>query len=145
MDDLDKFLAALKKIESGEAYNKVALTMHQQIKKRIFTDGLNAKMSSMGKYKPSTLRTRSSGKNRARVPQSKNIILEFTGQMRRDFAPIKQKGVIIGSGFKQKINSMKRKWVEKRLRQKIFAMSIKESKKFNKLLQEEVTKILKNG
>lgn len=142
-NDIDKLIKAIEKLESGEIYNTVALTMHQQIKKRIFTKGENAKNKKIGRYAASTLRTRSSRKNKGKVPQSRFIILEFTGQMRRDFAPIKDKGVIVGSGFKQKINDKKVIWVEKRLRQKIFELSKKEKKQFENLLQKQVNKILK--
>lgn len=142
MDDVEKARKGLKELLDGKGFNPVALTIHQQVTKRIFKEGKNAKNSLIGKYAKSTLKTRRSPKNRGRVPQSNNIILEFTGQMRRDFIPIKDKGVIKGSGFKQSINLKKVKWIEKQQRQKIFALTRKEEKLFNTLLQKQVNKIL---
>lgn len=141
MNDIEKAIKKMKDIEKGKIFNPVALTMHQQIKKRIYTEGKNAKNQKIGNYKPSTLKVRQSKKNRGKVPQSRFIILQFTGQMTRDFIPIKRNGVIIGSGFSNKINDQKVRWIERRLRQKIFAMTINEKNLFESLIQKQVNKI----
>lgn len=142
--EIKKQIKKLKDIQSGKVFNQVALTIHQQIKKRIFTKGKNANDSKIGKYSESTLRIRKSPKNRGRVPQSDFIILQFTGQMIRDFIPIKSRGVVVGSGFKQKINVNKVKWIHDRLNQKIFKLTKKEEKLFVDLLQKNINRFL-NG
>lgn len=141
MDDIDKAIQLTEAIKSGEVFNPVALTVHQQVKKRIFSEGKNAKDRRIGNYAPSTLAQRSSKKYRGKVPQSRYIILEFTGQMRRDFAPIMEQGVIVGSGFKQAINSKKRIWIERNLKQKIFALTAKEQKLLETLLARQIKRL----
>jgi len=141
MSDIDDAIETTKELKSNKRFNQVALTMHQQIKKRIYTEGKNARDQRIGNYAPSTLKTRRSAKNIGRVPQSLNIILQFTGQMQRDFSPIKKNGRIIGSGFKNKINSQKVRWIERQQRQKIFKMSPKEIRLFERLLQNQANRI----
>jgi len=141
MNDLDRAIDMLEKIKSPEVFNPVALTIHQQIKRRIYTEGKNAKGAKIGNYAPSTLKTRNNPKNRGRVPQSRNIILQFSGQMVRDFTPIKQGDFILGSGFKNTVNNRKARWIERQQTQKIFEMTTAEERLFENLLQKQVDRL----
>lgn len=141
MNDIERAIKITKQIEDGKIFNPIALTIHQQIKRRIFSEGKNARDQTIGNYAASTMKTRQSPRNRGRVPQSRKIILQFTGQMIRDFIPIKKGGKIIGSGFSNKINDMKVRWIERQQRQSIFKMSPKELKLFESLIQKRIDKL----
>ncbi len=133
-DDLDKAKAIIKKVQSPAFLNPILLTTHQQVKKRIFTDGKDAKNANIGLYTLAYLKRRmKKGFN-----SSRKVILEFTGQMRRDFVPIKQRRKIIGSGFLNQHNHDKSDWVENTYGKKIFDLTTKEKRFLDRKLQDEI-------
>ena len=50
MSELKLEIKALNEILNGDVDKRVLLTVHQQIKKRVFDDGLDAKDAPIGKY-----------------------------------------------------------------------------------------------
>ena len=137
MNDIEEAIQKLNKILSGELQNKVVLTVHQQVKRRIFELGLDSNDRRIGTYSDSYVQKRIKKK----LGSDRKVTLEFTGQMRRDFLPMKEKGVIVGSGFTNNANDKKSRYVEKTYKKDIFKLTPKEKKLVDELMQIEIEKL----
>ena len=100
--------------------------------------GRAANNSRIGSYSDGYLKQR----QKKGLGSNKKVILEFTGQMRRDFVPIKQGQYIVGSGFNNPENVKKAGWVEATYRKVIYALTKKETNLLTSLLQKRAEKIL---
>jgi len=111
----------------------IALTVHQQMVKRIFDDGKDASDAQIGEYTEGYVRTR----ERAGLGGDRKVILQFTGQMRNDFSVI-QNNRKLGHGFKNTANFDKSEWVEETYEKEIFDFTDDEKKLFSDLLNEKL-------
>lgn len=138
MSEIQKEIDKLKEIQSPKNINPILLTLHQQIKRRIHDQGRAANNSQIGTYSAEYVKQR----QKKGLGGSKKVILEFTGQMRRDFVPIKQGQYIVGSGFNNPENIKKAGWVERTYRKVIYDLTKKERNLLASLLQKNADKIL---
>lgn len=132
MNTIEKEIARLNRIIDPKNQNKILLTVHQQVKRRIHDQGKAADRSQIGTYSEEYLKQR----QKKGLGSSKKVILEFTGQMRRDFVPIKKGQKIIGSGFTNNANFDKSQWVENTYKKKIYALTKQENELLVKLFEE---------
>jgi hypothetical protein len=122
-------------ILTGKFEREVALSVHQQIKKRIFDDGLDATGRQIGTYSPGYLR------RRARAGYSgNNVTLEFTGQMRNDFQLVDDGGVL-GSGFANSFNFEKSEYVEDTYKKDIFSPTEGEINLLTELINRAINRV----
>ena len=137
MNDIEEAIQKLNKILSGELQNKAVLTVHQQVKRRIFELGLDSNDRRIGTYSDSYVKQRINKK----LGSDRKVTLEFTGQMRRDFVPKKEKGVIVESSFTNDANDKKAGYVEETYDKDIFELTPKEKKLLDELIQIEIEKL----
>ena len=137
MNAIEQQIQALEELQKPQNINPILLTVHQQVKRRIHDQGRAANNSQIGTYSEGYLKTR----RKKGLGGSRKVILELTGQMRRDFVPIKQGRYIIGSGFNNRLNLQKSKWVERTYRKVIYALTRKESNLLTELLQNKADKL----
>ena len=121
------------KIYDPEYILPIALTVHQQMVKRIFDDGKDASGAEIGEYTTGYVRTR----ERAGLGSSDKVILQFTGQMRNDFSVIENNGTL-GHGFKNTANFDKSEWVEETYDKEIFKFTEEEERLFTDLLNKKL-------
>lgn len=139
MSELRSNIQALREILSGDIDKRVLLTVHQQIKTRIFVDGEDASENPIGNYsKPYIKRRVKKG-----LGGSPKVVLEFTGQMKNDFQLIEEGGSL-GSGFLNSANGDKSEWVEDTYNKEIFKASKDEEDLIEELINSEVNRLL-NG
>ena len=155
IDKLRANLVRLARDDRGKM--QVALTVHAKVKNRIFS-GRTSRDSSgqaVGRYSKGYIRQR----GKTSYGTSSSVILEgiakttpkgtkrgknkyrTSGQMKEDFVVIKD-GVIIGSGFNNKINFDKSIYVEKTYKKSIFELTKQEESLMVKLIDKMVSKTL---
>ena len=138
MSKIQKEIDKLKSLQDPKNINPVLLTVHQQVKRRIHDRGRAANNSRIGSYSDGYLKKR----QKKGLGSNKKVILEFTGQMRRDFVPIKLGQYVVGSGFNNPENFKKARWVEETYGKVIYALTKKETNLLTSLLQKRADKIL---
>ena len=111
----------------------VLQTVHQQMTKRIFDDGLDANNSPIGEYTPEYVKQRV----KKGLGSDRKVILQFTGQMRNDFLLL-QDGQDYASGFTNNANFDKSVWVEETYNKSIFDLTPDEEKLLSDLINERV-------
>ena len=141
MTNMDQFINNINDIiKTDKLERSVFGSVHANILDRIFSKGLDAKNTSIGRYSKGYLKTRIKNNWTA----SKKVILQFSGQMKNDFSLIKQ-GRQWGSGFKNSKNGNKSIWVEDTYDKAIFAPTKKEIKLANELYANEAIRLLRRG
>ena len=125
-----------KELLSGSVERAAILTLHQQITRRIFDEGKDAKGSQIGTYSQGYMRAR----RKKGFGGSRKVVLEFTGQMRNDFSVIEVDGNL-ASGFKNDFNGKKSYWVETTYGKDIFLLTESEVKLLEDLIDKELQKI----
>lgn len=125
-------LAKTDKIE-----RRVFQTMLGVTSERIFSKGLDANNSEIGKYSKGYIKTRA--KNN--LGTSSKVILQFKGTMVNDFSLIVD-GNTYGLGFKNTLNADKSRWVEDTYDKEIFKHTQEEEQLVNDLFVQEVKKVL---
>ncbi len=133
MNAIEEQSKKLEKLLDPKEINPILFTVHQQVKRRIHAQGKAANGSQIGTYSKEYLEQR----KKKGLGGNAKVILEFTGQMRNDFVPIKSKGRIIGSGFTNVANFNKAIWVEKTYKKVIYDLTPQENKLLVDLLQEK--------
>ena len=133
----NKDIANLNVLLTDQVEKSVILTVHQQVKVRIFDRGQAANGSQIGRYSDPYVKQRI----KKGLGSGKKVVLEFTGQMRNDFQVVEQGGQI-GSGFLNKVNTDKSFWVEKTYTKQIFDLTDSEEQLVEDLYQQEVDAIL---
>ena len=138
MSEIQQEIDKIKQLQDPKNINPILLTVHQQVKRRIHDQGKAANNSQIGTYSLGYLKTR----QKKGLGGNKKVILEFTGQMRRDFVPIKQGQYIVGSGFNNLENVKKSRWVERTYKKIIYALTRRETSLLGNLLQKSADRIL---
>lgn len=133
MSQFDKLIQAMEDMESGLFYKRAIVTVFQQHKKRIFTDGLDAETARIGLYSLPYLKQRI----KKGYANDRKVILEFTGQMRKDYQVRFNKGKVEGFGFRNRANFDKSFWVEDTYDKDVFQLTDDEDKLLNKLLNRQ--------
>ena len=155
IDKLRKNLIKLARDDRGKM--RIALTVHAKVKNRIFS-GRTSRDSSgqaVGRYSKGYIRQR----GKTSYGTSSGVILEgiakttpkgtkrgknkyrTSGQMKEDFVVVKD-GVVIGSGFNNKLNYDKSLYVEKTYKKSIFELTKQEESFLVDLVDKLVSKTL---
>lgn len=109
------------------------LTVHQQMVRRIFDEGKDATGAPIGEYSEEYIKRRA----KSGLGTSPKVILQFTGQMRNDYQLL-QDGDHFASGFTNSANGNKSFWVEDTYNKSIFALTEREEKLLNELINKKV-------
>lgn len=119
---------------------RVLLSVHNDIEKRIFVSGHDAKGSRIGVYSEAYQKTR----RREGYPPSRKVILQATNQMVNDWTLVNL-GDHFGSGFNNSLNFDKSLWVEDTYdyqKDGIFGMTKKEEASISVKMEKELSKLL---
>lgn len=136
MNDVKKNIDFLKDLLSGKLELQVFVTVHSEVTKRIFDDGLDSNLKQIGTYSDSYLKAR----RKKGLGGSNKVNLQFTQQMKNDFALIEEGGRI-GSGFRNSFNDEKSHWVEKTYKKDIFKGSQREADLMERIIQRKIDAI----
>ncbi len=131
-------VAKLQEILDGKVDRRVLLTLHQQLKTRIF-DGFDSSNSQIGRYSAPYIKRRV----KRGLGGNPKVILEFTGQMKNDFLLLEENNGY-GSGFSNDANGDKSFWVEDTYDKRIFDLSDNERELLEDLYEQQVNQLL-NG
>ncbi len=123
-------------IQTDKVDRKVLLSVHARVTDRIFGEGKAADTSQIGNYSKGYLKQRQKNK----WGGSSKVILQYTGQMKNDFSLIRS-GNDLGSGFKNKKNGDKSRWVEGTYDKTIFDLTQSESELIDTLYANELNKL----
>lgn len=134
---LEKEIRELNVLLTDQVEKSVVLTVHQQVKTRIFDRGRDVNNSQIGNYSAPYIKTRV----RKGLGASSRVVLEFTGQMRNDFNVVEEGGGL-GSGFLNSKNGDKSRFVERTYSKSIFDLTTEEQDLLDSLFQQEVDRIL---
>lgn len=138
MSEIKKLIAEINRnVLSDRIDRKVLSAVHSAITIRAFKDGKYADGRSLGDYSLGYQKERA----RKGINQTRQVNLQFTGQMLKDFKLKVLGNNEYGSGFDNSANYDKSVWVEDTYRGEIFNLSKDEEK----LLEDLYEKELSNG
>jgi hypothetical protein len=130
-------LDALRALLRDDIEKRVLLTVHQQVKKRIFDDGQDANSKQIGVYSNKYVRQRI----KKGLTGSTKVVLEFTGQMKNDFQLLEDQGQY-ASGYLNNINGDKSNWVEGTYKTTIFDLTDQEAALMDELFEKEIETLI---
>lgn len=137
MSEMIRFIKQINElINSDKVERSVFSSVHAKITDRIFNEG-KSESGQIGTYSTEYIKRRV--KNN--WGSSRKVILQFTGQMKNDFSLIKD-GNDWGSGFKNRKNGDKSRWVEETYDKDIFTATREEQKLAEKLYATECKRII---
>jgi hypothetical protein len=133
-------MSLLQEVGKKEFLVPILNTVHQQVVKRIFDDGKDAQGAQIGTYSEPYIKRR----QRKGLGANSKVNLEFTGQMRNDFL-IVEEGDKVGSGFLNRFNYDKSKWVEATYGKEIFNLTKDEEELLSRLINQGIQNLIANG
>lgn len=134
-------LARLELLNDGERlFRECAITITALMRKRVFSDGLNARGMPIGTYTERYVKQRV----KQGWGKSDNVILVLTDQMRGDFKPMPAGNQSYGIGFNNEHNLDKALWNEERYNQRIFAHTGTEGTTALRIIKRRTNEII-NG
>ncbi len=135
--NMNVFINSLNElINTDKTDRKVLSSVHSRVLDRVFGDGQDANNAPIGSYSDGYIKQRQKNK----WGSSRKVILQYTGQMKNDFSLVKEGGDW-GSGFKNKKNGEKSRWVEETYDKTIFDLTKNEEELIDMLYAVELKQL----